>query len=230
MQTIRIPREAAAPTVPDEPMTEVSPLAGRNPSLQVGLDFLRRGMTGQTEALRKPRHVRIHDDSNTDIKGIAQNDVGGLAAHPGQFDQFLHRPGDKAAVLLDKRPTCRLDVFRLVAIKADASYGRFEFGGGRLGKIGGGAILFEKVRRDKIDLSIAALGGEDGRDEQFERIGMREFAMRLGVRRMESGDDPQDALPCALKGFAGHIWLSENKCDAVCGKEIKACGPPSTLI
>ena len=175
--------------------------------MQVGLDFLRRGMTCQTEALRKPRHVRIHDDSNADIKGIAQNDIGGLAAHPGQFDQFLHRPGDMAAVLLDKRPTCRLNVFRLVAIKADASYGRFKFGGGRLGKIGGRAILFEKVRRDKIDLAIGALGGEHGGDQQFERIGMREFAMRIGVRRLESGDDPQNALPGALKSFAGHIRL-----------------------
>jgi hypothetical protein len=31
--------------------------------------------------------------------------------------------------------------------------------------------------------------------------------MRIGVRRLESGDDPQNALLCALKGFAGHIRL-----------------------
>jgi hypothetical protein len=31
--------------------------------------------------------------------------------------------------------------------------------------------------------------------------------MRIGVRRLESGDDPQNALPGALKGFAGHIRL-----------------------
>jgi len=80
--------------------------------------------------------------------------------------------------------------------------------------------LFEKVRRDKIDLSIGALGGEHGRDKQFERIGMREFATRIGVRRLESGDDPQNALLCVLKGFAGHIWLLS----------VKACGLPSTSI
>jgi hypothetical protein len=188
-------------------MAEEGPFAGRHPSLQVALNFFRRGMAGQTEALGKPRHMRIHDDSNADTKGVAQNNVCGLAAHPGQFDQLLHCPWDKAAVLLDKRPTCGLYVFRLVAIKADASYGCLKFGAGREGKIGGRPIFLEKVRRDTIDLAIAALGGEHCGDKQFERIGIREFAMRIGVRRLESGDDPQNALLCALKGFAGHIRL-----------------------
>ncbi len=113
----------------------------------------------------------------------------------------------RARRTLDQYPARGPDIFRLVAIKTDASYSGLKFCGGRLGKIGGRAILFKKIGRDNIDLAIRALGRKHGRDKQFERIEIHQFAMGIRICRLESGDDPQNALLSALKCFASHIRL-----------------------
>ena len=51
------------------------------------------------------------------------------------------------------------------------------------------AIFFEQFFRDDVDPLVRALRGKDGGDEQFKRVGMIQFAMRVGISLLKRGDD-----------------------------------------
>ncbi len=53
-----------------------------------------------------------------------------------------------------------------------------------------GAIFFEEGRGDFVDLHVAALRGEIGGDQEFQRIAESEFAMGVGVDTRQGGTEP----------------------------------------
>ena len=77
-----------------------------------------------------------------------------------------------------------LDVLRLVAEKAGGLDGLLQFRERRVRVIRRRAIFFEQLLRDDVDALVRALRGKNGGDEQFQRVGVIQLAMR---RRDKSG-------------------------------------------
>ena len=73
------------------------------------------------------------------------------------------------------------EVFCLVAVEAGGADEGFEFllRNGRI--VGCGATTLEEVLRNEVDALVSALRGEDGGDEEFERVRVVELAMGIGV-------------------------------------------------
>jgi hypothetical protein len=99
-------------------------------------------------------------------------------------------------VLIDQQPAAGADIFRLVTVQADRAQIVFESGGIGLRVVTRRAIFFEECGRDLVDLDVGALRGENGRDEQFERVGKVQFAMRVRVNTGQGGAERF----CALGG------------------------------
>ena len=68
--------------MPDEPMAQQRPLAGRDQLHQVLLDLLRGRLPREPQPGGKPRHVRIHHDPDVQAKGIPEHDVAVLRPTP----------------------------------------------------------------------------------------------------------------------------------------------------
>ena len=186
---VGVARGAAAAPMPDQPVAEHRPLLLRHQLHQFLLDLLGRGLLRQAEPLRQAGDVRIHDHAAVHVKRVAQHDVGCLAAHAAQLRQLLHRARHLAAVLLHQRLAAGLEALGLVAEEPGRLDGPLQSGQGSPGVVGGGAILLEQVRRDQVHALVGALRREDGRHQQFERVGVVQFAMRVRVSLLQAGDD-----------------------------------------
>ena len=129
--------------MPDEPVTEQRPLLLRHERHQIPLNFLRRLLPCQSEPLRQPCDVGVHDDTNVDAERVAQNDVGRLAPDAAQLDQFLHGLRDLPAVFFNDSLAGRPEVARFVPKKAGGLDGLFQFRQRRIRVILRRTVLFE---------------------------------------------------------------------------------------
>ena len=101
---------------------------GRGNSLhEVSLDFQRVAIFCQTESGRNTGDVSIDDDSFVDAEGVAQDDVGGLAADSGKRGQGLQRAGTRASVFSHELCGHGADVFGLVAVESGRANYSLEF-------------------------------------------------------------------------------------------------------
>jgi len=148
--------------------------------------------------------VRVHDDADVDVERIAQNDVGGLAPDAIQLRQFLHRARHVAAVTDDEFAAARPDVLRLVPKKTRRLDSLFQFGKRRIRIIRRRTVFFEQLSGDNIDAFVGALRGKNRGDEQFERVGVIQLAVRPGIGPVELGDDFFQARLSGFKRFAWH--------------------------
>src|SRR5439155_16039867 len=82
--------------------------------------------------------------------------------------------------------------------------GLFEFCVGGLGVILGGTMFLEDLSGNNVDALIGALGGENGGDKEFERVGVVQFAMRIRVGFFQAGDDLFNASGFGGVRFTGH--------------------------
>ena len=60
----------------------------RRDTLQVGFDFLRLIFPGESEAMRQPGDVGVHNNTIVDIEGVSQDDVCCLAADTAQLNSI----------------------------------------------------------------------------------------------------------------------------------------------
>jgi len=106
--------------------------------------------------------VGVDDDAVGVVVDLAQDDVGGLAAGPWDFDEGLHVVGDLAAVALEQGLGGALEALGLVAVEAGAVDGFFDFDDGGFGEVLLGGELREEAGGDLVDAGVGALGAEDG--------------------------------------------------------------------
>ena len=66
---------------------------------------------------------------------------------------------------------------------------RLQDGRGRSCELPGRWIALEECRRDQVHASIGGLCGEDGRDQQLERIRMVQLGIRARMLRLELVQD-----------------------------------------
>ena len=108
--------------------------------------------------------------------------------------KVFHGSGNFAAVVLDQGGGAAADGFGLGAEEAGGADEVLQHGQGNFGKVPGRPAAGKEGGGDLIDPCIGALGGEDGGDEELERVGMIQLAMGGGVGAFELGDDLAGAV------------------------------------
>src|SRR5438046_464330 len=71
VRTSRHARRTAPTPVPYQPMAKQRPKFSWHELFQVAFDLLRGGLSGETQALREPRDMRVNHDSLVNAKGVA---------------------------------------------------------------------------------------------------------------------------------------------------------------
>src|SRR5882757_6082501 len=77
-------------TVPDQPVGGGSPLLARQERTDILLDFFRVGMRCPAEPARQPGKVGVHRQAGL-AEGIAEHQIGGLAAYTREGHKLLER-------------------------------------------------------------------------------------------------------------------------------------------
>jgi len=110
-----VAREADFSAKPDYLMTERNPAVLRHQLHQVLLDFFRRRLLGQFQAVGDAEDMGIHHHAARDAEGRSQYHVGGFSCYAGQGEQLFHGAGNLSAELLHDPRGGADDAFRLVA-------------------------------------------------------------------------------------------------------------------
>ena len=118
LRTLGFFGQTNAPAVILHQMAKPHPPVRGNNLDQIRFDLVGIGVARKTQALRKPHHVGV-DADGLFAEGIAENDIGGLAADAGQTDQVIEIVGDLAAKALDQLTATVMNRFGFVAIKVD---------------------------------------------------------------------------------------------------------------
>ncbi len=137
--------------------------------------------------------MRVTGDGR-DSKGIAQHDIRGLSADARQGRELLHRARDLAAEVLDDLARGPLDADGFVVVEAAGADVLLDLFQIRVGPIGGGFIFPEQLRRDHVDPDIRALGRENRRDQQFQRVGEMQRDSGIGVGLLQDRQNLLDPL------------------------------------
>jgi len=202
---IGFPGSTPAASVPDEPVAGESPVLGCKESHQVLFDFFRGRGRREAQSRGETLNVRVDDDAHVDVEGVAEDDIRGFPPHPIEGEQCLHRVGDLPVMGVDQRPAAGLDIAGLVAVQANPADVLGELAGRSIGIIVGGPVFPEKIGSDDVDLTIRALGAENGGDEEFERVGEVQFTVGIGIGFTEETGDFPGAFKPALCGFTRHV-------------------------
>lgn len=185
---------AATASVEDEPVAEIGPSGAWEKLDEIFFDFDRIGIPGEAEPGGETSDVGVDDDAIVDGEGVAEDDIGGLASDSGQGGEGGHGAGDMAVVEFADLRGGGADVAGFVAEESggvDEGFELFLRDGGK--GLGGGAAD-EEGGGDHVDPLVRALRGEDGGDEELERVGEGEFAVRIGVDAREADGELRGAL------------------------------------
>src|SRR6266705_3416957 len=144
-------------------------------------------------------------------------------------------------MLLDNVLSRLGDAFGFVAVKS----GRFDlllkFSEPGVSETLRGAIFFEELRRHDVDALISALGRQDRGDQQFERVGMIQFAVSVRIGLLQASDDfryPRLLLInrffrhylAGSAGFAGTSTVAFGVCILTTGAVFAFCSPRRPLV
>ena len=136
---------------------------------------------GEAEALGEAADMGIDDDAFIFLEGVSEDDIGGFASGTGEVGEGFEGGWHFAAVLREEGGTHGTEVFCLVAVEASGADEGFEVLLRDGGVVGCGATTLEEVLRDEVDALVSALRGEDGGDEELERIRVVELAVGIRV-------------------------------------------------
>ena len=120
---------------------------------------------------------------------ISQDQIGGLAPHAGQPEQFFHGSGYPAAVLLHQHPGGGHDIPRLGPEKAGGVDVRLHLGHVGAGQVFQGRVAGEEGGRDLVHPLVGTLGGQTGGEEQLVVLAVVQRAQSVGVSRLQSFHD-----------------------------------------
>ena len=130
---------------------------------------------------------------------VAQDQVGGLPAHPRQGQEFLHGAGHLAVVLLQQHPGGKDNVPGLGPEKAAGVNVGFKVLRLRRGQSLQGRELGKEGRGHLVDPLVGALGGETGGKEKFIILLVLQGADAVWVKLFQRLDDGADVLGCFHK-------------------------------
>ena len=109
-----------------------------------------------------------------------------LRPTPGSVTRSLRRARHLAAEPLAHRLGHADDRGGLRAEEPGRHDDRFHLGAIGARVVGGGRVLGEQHRGDHVHPLVGALGGQDRRDQQLERVGEVELDVRVGIQLVSS--------------------------------------------
>jgi hypothetical protein len=166
---------------------DVLPILTRDDFHQLLFYFSRCRSIREAQTVSDSEDVRIDRDSALAERG-RKNDVGGLAAYAGQFEQLVHRLRDAPPKTLEQYTARIFDVLGLHAKEAATFDQVFQPPLRRLGQRLRSWKSLEKNRCRQIDSSIRALRRQNHRDEQLKDVLMVQSGRRMRIR---SGETPK---------------------------------------
>jgi hypothetical protein len=181
IRAIRLAGGATAASVENEPVAEKGPGVAGDELDEILLDADGVGEFREAEALGETADMRIDDDAFIFIEGVSEDNIRGFASSSGECGEGFKGGWHFAAMLGNEGGTHGAEVFRFVAIETGGADEGLEVLLRNGGVIGCGAATLEEVLGDEVDALVGALRGEDGGDEELERVRVVELAMGIGV-------------------------------------------------
>ena len=131
---------------------------------QVELNLYRVLLAREPQTLGNPAYVGVHHQTR-DVEGVAQDDVGRLAADPRQFYQFIQGSRYLAAEFLHQGLANSLEALGFLMVKTGGIDGLLQVRevGSRV--VGRSGVLAEYGRGDLVNPDIGALGREHRSDQ-----------------------------------------------------------------
>lgn len=172
--------------MPDEQMREINPVLARH-YLQKGcFDFLRCAMPREAQPVTESGDVRVHDDAFCFAVRDSEDDVGSLAPNTGELDQCVQLVGNPPVILIGNDPASFADGAGFVAEEAGGTDDLFQITQRGRGEVRSSLVTGKQRRGDKVDASIRALGTENRRHEELQRVFVAQSATGIGVGSAEA--------------------------------------------
>src|SRR5215212_1894028 len=156
---------ARSAPVEDQEVGEDGPLLFWHDLHEVLLDLHGVLTLREAQSVRDAADVGVDDDALVRAEGVAEDDIGRLAADAGQCYELGHSTGDLSPMLLHEGAGHAPQGAGLVAIEAGRADVLLERAGGGAGEVFGLVVLREEILRHPVDLHIGGLGGEDRRHQ-----------------------------------------------------------------
>lgn len=185
-------------------MAKHCPIVLRNQFHERLFDFLGSNLLRQTEPLRKSRHMRIDNNADVYFESVAQNYIRGFAPNAIQLRQLFHGAGHLSAMTLDEFLAASLDIPGFIAEESESLDASLKVKQVGICEIRSAAKFFEQVHRHDVDLFVGALRRQDRGDEQFERVGIIQFTVRIGIGRGQGRNYVPDSRCLGLERFSRH--------------------------
>lgn len=166
-------------------MAQNRPVIFRHNLHQIRFDFIRIGMFRQTQEPGDPFDMGINRNTGH-TECIAQYDIRGFSADTIEGHQILQVTGHITVVPVNQRLTAFSDVHRLVAEKPGGMYSMFQFFLGSIQIILGRPVFCEQRPGDLVYPFIGTLRGQDGRDQQVQRVREVKGAFRILKRLFQA--------------------------------------------
>ena len=166
-------------------MAEIGlPLAGHEDlKLPFDLDGVLGG--GQPELIGNAYAVCVRHNT-AEAEHVAADEVRDLPADAAEPEQILHRLGDLAAEFVDQRPAAAADVLRLGIVQPDRANQFLQLALPAFGDAARVGKAREQRPGNEVDARVGALRGEDGHNQQAERVVVvLERAGNVGIQRLQ---------------------------------------------
>ena len=163
------------------------------------------GVVEETKSPAQALDMGVDDEAVVDAKGIAEDDIGGLAGDASELEQVGHVARDLTLENFDDHGHRGMNGFGFVAKKPDGFDVWFNLRRRRFGKISGALELLEQCRRCLIHARVGRLRTENRCNEQLMGSGISEFTVRIGIVFLEGIGDAFGPA------FLGGRYLGERK-------------------
>lgn len=184
-------------------MVDEQPVALRIDFQQLLLGLLRHVVVArrESEPVRYAKHVRVDGNALRVAKGLAHDDVGGLAADAGKRLQGVDVVGDGSAEIRKHGLRACHDVFRLRTEKSERMNDRFYVFHAGVGHCFRGSEAREKLRGHFVYGGVRALCRKNYRDGEREWVFVIEGAFALAVIFVEAA-----FYLCRSFSFLGQVF------------------------
>jgi hypothetical protein len=193
LRTLGIPSGTDLPAVPNELVGKSGPPRPRDELHEIKLDLHRVLMTSEPKTLGNAAHVSVNNNTGS-VEGGSKNDVGGLSSDSGKGDQLVKRPRHLAAKTINEGSAATPETLRLVPEEARGPNVILQFMEGGAGVVPGRTVLVEKALGYLVHPLIRALGGEDCRHQEFQRIGEIQAALGVWICLFQNTEDGRHVL------------------------------------
>lgn len=166
-RTLGFPRETDGPAVGLEQVAETDFHSVSHQRIQIKLNLIRVGLSGESQTLGKTGYMGIHADRGLP-KDITQQNIGGFSAHSREGHEVFEFSRDLATEPIDEGLTTPLDCPGLVPVKPGRTDLCLQRTGGGASPVTSTPILLEEHCGNLIDPLVRALGRQDQGDEKLE--------------------------------------------------------------